>query len=172
VNFLNVGPLELTVILIIAIFLIGPKRMIEVSRTIARLARQLRKYSADFTSTLQAEVAATERAAGESPQEVIQSITEPFTTLQAELRATEHETRQALTSLVGGAAEPIQNELGATEHETRQALTSLVGGAAEPIQNEPGATEHETRQALDKAGQDGTNDPSTSSGRDEPTQEN
>ncbi len=125
-NFLNVGPLELTVILVIAILLIGPKRMIEVSRTIGRLTRQLRQYSANFTSTLQAEVAATEHAAGESPKDVIKSITEPFTALQAEFGAMERETRKALTTIVESTAEPIQDELGAMEQDTRQALDNAA----------------------------------------------
>ncbi len=125
-NFLNVGPLELTVILVIAILLIGPKRMIQVSRTIGRLTRQLRRYSADFTATLQTEVAATERAAGESPKDVIKSIAEPFTALQAEFGAMQRETRQALTTIVEGTAEPIQDELEAMEQDTRQALETAA----------------------------------------------
>ncbi len=60
-NFLNVGSWELMVILAIAILLIGPERMVEMSRSFGRLSRQLRKMSSEFTSTIQAEMAATER---------------------------------------------------------------------------------------------------------------
>jgi len=128
VNFLNVGPWELTVILIIAILLVGPRRMVEIGRTIGRVTRQLRRFSNEFTSTLQAEVMATEHAAtaGESPQDIIKSITEPFTGLQAELQATERETRQALENLIDSTAEPIQDELQAVERETRQALENAA----------------------------------------------
>ena len=127
-NFLNVGPWELTVILIIAILLVGPRRMVEIGRTIGRVTRQLRRFSNEFTSTLQAEVMATEHAAtaGESPQDIIKSITEPFTGLQAELQATERETRQALENLIDSTAEPIQDELQAVERETRQALENAA----------------------------------------------
>jgi len=126
VNFLNVGPLELTVILIIAILLVGPKRMVEIARAIGRMTQQLRRYSANFSSALQAEVTATKRAAGESPQDIIRSITEPFTSLQADLQATERETRQVLTDMIKGTAQPIQNELDAMESETRQALDNIT----------------------------------------------
>jgi len=126
VNFLNVGPLELTVIVIIAIMLVGPKRMIEIARSIGRMTQQLRRYSANFSTALQAEVTATERAAGESPQDIIKSITEPFTSLQADLQATERETRQVLTDMIKGTAQPIQNELDAMESETRQALDNIT----------------------------------------------
>jgi len=136
VNFLNVGPWELTVILIIAILLVGPRRMVEIGRTIGRVTRQLRRFSNEFNSTLQAEVMATEHAATagespqdiikESPQDIIKSITEPFTGLQAELQATERETRQALENLIDSTAEPIQDELQAVERETRQALENAA----------------------------------------------
>ena len=44
-NFLNVGPWEVTVILIIAILVVGPKRMVEVGRSIGRAASQMRRLS-------------------------------------------------------------------------------------------------------------------------------
>lgn len=135
-NFLNVGPWELTVILIIAILLVGPRRMVEIARTIGRVTRQLRRFSSEFTSNLQAEVMATERAAtaGEPPQDIIKSITEPFTGLQAELQATERETRHALENLIEGTAEPIQDELQTLERETRQALANA---AQDDTDNDP-----------------------------------
>ena len=60
-NFLNVGTWELMVILAIAILVVGPERMVEMARTFGRLSRQLRKMSSEFTSTIQSEMAATER---------------------------------------------------------------------------------------------------------------
>ncbi|MEE8392111.1 MAG: twin-arginine translocase TatA/TatE family subunit [Anaerolineae bacterium] len=130
---MNVGPWELTVILIIAILLVGPKRMVEIARTIARVTNRLRQFSNEFTATLQAEVAATERAAGESPQNIVKSITEPFAGIQADLQATEREARQALESIIEGK-ESIQDELEATAHETRQALEDM---SQNNINNDP-----------------------------------
>jgi sec-independent protein translocase protein TatA len=66
VDFLNVGPWELIVVLIIAILVAGPQRMLEIARTLGRVSRQLRDMSREFTTALQAEMQAAEKEAGES----------------------------------------------------------------------------------------------------------
>jgi len=71
VNFLNVGPWELTVILIIAILLIGPKRMMELARAIGRVTSQLRKLSNEFTASIQAELQATERETRQVLEDIV-----------------------------------------------------------------------------------------------------
>lgn len=65
-EFLNVGPWELIVVLIIAILVAGPQRMVEIARTLGRVSRQLRSLSGDFTTALQREIQAVE-------DEVVQS---------------------------------------------------------------------------------------------------
>jgi Sec-independent protein translocase protein TatA len=125
VNFLNIGPLELTVILIIAILTIGPKRMVEVTRAISRAVAQLRRYSSEFASSLQAEVMAAEREEGEPPQDIVKSLTEPIESVQAELQAAARETRRAVENIIEGQTEPIESvqaELQAVARETRQTL--------------------------------------------------
>ena len=127
-NLLNVGPWELTVILIIAILVVGPKRMVEIARTIGRVTNQLRRLSAEFTSSLQSEIMAAEREAKQVRDDTVESLTsltEPFVSLQAELQATEHETRQALESIATGRPEPVEStqaETQATAPETDPAL--------------------------------------------------
>ncbi len=140
-NFMNVGPLELTVILVIAILTIGPKRMVEVMRSISRVAAQLRRFSNQFTSTLQAEVMASERAEGEPPGNAIKSLTEPITSLQAELSAVGRETRQAMKNIIDSEAKPVksvQAELETTAREMTQTggqeKIAQVGGNNSPTQ--------------------------------------
>lgn len=60
----NIGLGELLLILIISILVTGPKRTIEIARTLGRVSRQLRDLSQEFTSALQAEIDATETEAG------------------------------------------------------------------------------------------------------------
>lgn len=60
-SFLNVGAGELAVVLIIAILLVGPQRMVEIARTIGQMTGQLSKLTNEFTATLQSEIQATER---------------------------------------------------------------------------------------------------------------
>lgn len=65
-DFLNVGPWELVLVLIIAILVAGPKRMVEIARTLGQYSRQLRDLSREFTTALQAEIQATEEEAGKT----------------------------------------------------------------------------------------------------------
>ena len=75
-NFLNVGPWELTVVVMIAILMIGPQRMVDLARTIRRYATQLRKLSGEFTSVLQTEIQATEQGARKVLGEMRQVVEE------------------------------------------------------------------------------------------------
>ena len=63
-DFLNVGPWELIVVLIIAILVAGPQRMVEIARTLGRVSRQLRNLSREFTTALQSEIQAADKEAG------------------------------------------------------------------------------------------------------------
>ena len=82
-NFLNVGPWEVTVILIIAILVVGPKRMVEVGRSIGRTARQMRRLSGEFLGTLQAEIDATQQEARQALEGIVETGEESVAELQA-----------------------------------------------------------------------------------------
>jgi len=145
VNFLNVGPWELTLIIIIAILVVGPKRMVEVTRVLGRTMAQLRRFSNEFLLTLQTEVNQSSHPSA-APTDVVGSIAEPIIGVQRELMAIGRETQQALQNIVsgeGGGAEAsaqvadIQAGLMATASETRQALAGIEG-------SKEGAGEEET----------------------------
>jgi Sec-independent protein translocase protein TatA len=70
VNFLNVGPWELVVVLIITILVAGPQRMIEIARTLGRVSRQLSSLSREFTTALQAEIQAAEKEGEQLSQDL------------------------------------------------------------------------------------------------------
>ena len=67
----NVGPMELIVILLVALLVVGPRRLPEVGRTIGRSLRELRRASEEvrysFEANLDEEpsVEAEEHPAGE-----------------------------------------------------------------------------------------------------------
>jgi Sec-independent protein translocase protein TatA len=173
VNFLNVGPMELMTILIIAILVVGPKRMVEVVQTIRRFAGQLRSLSGEFTSLIQNEVQAAERrgdqsaadAAGDQGatqdvaqgtggdlQDIIREGVAPIASIQAELLATAQETRQAfedivakdLVSIASIPAE-LQTELEDAAQQTRRALETPIENTAEKdkAKDEPAGNESE-----------------------------
>jgi sec-independent protein translocase protein TatA len=49
---LNIGPQELILVLIIALVVVGPKRLPELGRTIGRGMREFRKMQSDVRDTL------------------------------------------------------------------------------------------------------------------------
>lgn len=55
-EFFNVGPAELILVLVIAILVAGPERMVEIARKLGHFSRQMRELSREFTTALQAEV--------------------------------------------------------------------------------------------------------------------
>lgn len=65
-DFLNVGPWELVLVLIVAILVAGPKRMVEIARDLGRFSRQLRDMSREFTTALQAEIHAADEEVGQA----------------------------------------------------------------------------------------------------------
>ena len=120
-NFLNIGPWELMVILIIAILLVGPRRVVEIARAIGRVTAQMRKLSGEFMGTI-----------------------------QAELRATEQETRQALDSVVGEARRPVISvpaEIQAAERETHQALEEILEGVGDLVKGKRSVKEGKDGEA-------------------------
>jgi len=129
VNFLNVGPWELMVLLIIAILLLGPRRMVELARTIGNVASQMRQLSNEFLGTIQAELRATEHETHQTLENIAKGETEPVASIRAEIEATEHETRQALEDIAKGETEPVASIRAAledTERETRQVLEDTI----------------------------------------------
>ena len=55
-DFMAVGTSEILMILLVAILVVGPNRIVEVARTIGKVMRNLRKASFDLTSTITKEL--------------------------------------------------------------------------------------------------------------------
>lgn len=55
-DFLGIGLPELIVILVVAVIVVGPKRLPEVAVQIARVIRQLRGYATDVTAQMRSEL--------------------------------------------------------------------------------------------------------------------
>jgi TatA/E family protein of Tat protein translocase len=66
----NVGPLELVIVLVIALLVIGPKRLPEMGNSLGKTIREFRKASSDVTEAVSLEPdskpAAQQAAAGSS----------------------------------------------------------------------------------------------------------
>ncbi len=115
----NVGVGELIVILIISILVVGPKRTVEIARTLGRISRQLRDLSREFTNALQAEIDATESETGDIGAElrhVADELRVVFTGAEEEMGAVEQE-----------AAE-IEADLGRVGRDTYGTLVRAARG--------------------------------------------
>ncbi len=149
-NFLNIGPWELMVILAIAILLVGPKRVVEVARTIGRVTSQMRKLSGEFMGTIQAEL----QEAEQETRQALESVGESGAIISAEIQGTEQETRQTLESVGENEQQvttSIKGELQAVERETHQLLEEIGGNFAGIIKGEQGAKKEQDEE---KAGRE------------------
>ena len=57
-NFLNIGTAELMLILLIALIVVGPRRLPELGRNLGKIMNDLRKISQEFTTDLTRELEA------------------------------------------------------------------------------------------------------------------
>jgi TatA/E family protein of Tat protein translocase len=70
VNFLGIGPMELLLILIIALIIFGPGRLPEIGAALGRSIREFREMSQDLTTELGKELqAAAEATKGQDKAE-------------------------------------------------------------------------------------------------------
>ncbi len=133
----NVGVGELIVILIISILVVGPKRTVEIARTLGRISRQLRDLSREFTNALQAEIDATESETGDIGAElrhVADELRVVFTGAEEEIDAVEREAAEIEADL-GRVARDAHGTLakvgrGGPDHGSRYGAPVPTGAPA------------------------------------------
>ena len=67
-SFFDIGPLELLLILVIALIIWGPGRIPEIARTLGRTVRALRKATSDLTTAVTRELNAEEKDRPSQPE--------------------------------------------------------------------------------------------------------
>lgn len=104
-DFLGIGPLELIVILVIALIVVGPDKLPEIARSIGKTARQIRAISSTFTSEWQRELTAATQdiRVDELKQTLVEPLSDASTGVQQVLDST---ARSVSTSVAGGMAPP------------------------------------------------------------------
>lgn len=128
----NIGLGELLVIMIISILVVGPKRTIEIARSLGRISRQLRDLSGEFTNALQAEIDATESQTGDIGAElrhVADELRGAFTGAEEEIEAVERGAAQMEADL-GRVAREAQGTLAGA----RPKRASLPTGGPEGVE--------------------------------------
>lgn len=130
-DFLNVGPWELVLVLIIAILVAGPQRMVEIARTLGSVSRQLRDLSREFTAALQAEIEATEAEASKTGAE-LREVRKGLEDALSDTPATESESS-------GDEQAPVSPPAQAEIQEGEAASPAEAGESEDaPAQSSPG----------------------------------
>ena len=60
-GFLDIGPLEVLLILVIALLIWGPERIVEIGQTLGKIVRTLKKASFDLTTAVTKELNTEEK---------------------------------------------------------------------------------------------------------------
>ena len=66
-DFMSIGAQEILMILLVAIIIVGPNRIVEIGRTIGRITRSIKKASIDFSSAVSKEMELEEKDKQKSP---------------------------------------------------------------------------------------------------------
>ena len=74
---LNIGPMELMVILLVALIVVGPQRLPEVGRSVAKALRELRRQTDEVRSTFEATINAEDDDEDEPAQPALPEEGEP-----------------------------------------------------------------------------------------------
>ncbi len=98
-DFLGIGLPEIVLVLIIAVIVVGPKRLPEVAVHLARVIRQLRGYATDVTAQMRTEIDELTREyeqVRKEMQEFRDSATKDFNSITGEVSRTAREIDRAV----------------------------------------------------------------------------
>ena len=114
-NFFNIGTAELLLIFVIALIVVGPRRLPEVAQSLGKIVRDIRKMSQEFTVDIMREVNApadgkeneTKRIADQSVSDKpIQSLGE----IVSDVRKMSQELTEEITRELSVSLDPKENE--------------------------------------------------------------
>jgi sec-independent protein translocase protein TatB len=145
--FSNIGITELIVILLLALLVVGPERLPEMARQLAKILRDVRKAYENLTSDLGPEIASIQQTTQELresvesvrsiPQHVVQSVTEA-----ADLEAAIGDLKDVTDSVgqVGqtltGAGQVVKDPVNAAIGAAQSALLPSASPGGETVKEE------------------------------------
>lgn len=127
---IGVGPVQLMVILVVAFFVLGPERLPEVARTLARAVRTLRSYAADVQDQFEGEMGGL--------REEFTSIQRDLSSMQGSLRGGLAEIDSSLRSVAG----EVNSAVSETVVSFEQARDARLNGAGAEPSPTPGSIEY------------------------------
>jgi sec-independent protein translocase protein TatB len=108
---LNVGPLELLVVLAVALIVVGPERLPELARSVGRVLRQFREVQDEVRNMVSSGVDDDIRDAAAEFRKVTGSITRA-TDVKGAVRRVERDIREATVSSPKRSASAAADEAG------------------------------------------------------------
>lgn len=115
-NFFGIGPLELTLVIVVAVIVLGPERIPEVAVQIAKAVKFLRGYATSATSQMRAE---------------LDELTREYEDVRRELQEFKQSVRKDVTSMA--------NQVSKTLLEEPALKDPIIEPGGEPPPNEPTA---------------------------------
>lgn len=161
--FSNIGITELVVILLLALLVVGPERLPEMGRKLAKILRDVRKMYENLTSELGPELMTIQETTREI-RESVQSVTSiPQDTVQSLVKAADLEDTIAdlkgvtgslddVSQTLSGAGKMIKDPVGAAANAARETLMPSAPPApdgAEEKALQPESTADEPESAME-----------------------
>jgi sec-independent protein translocase protein TatB len=123
-NFLNIGTGELLLVFVIALIVVGPRRLPEIVRNLGKIMNDLRKMSQELTTQITQELEAPAKELAEVKRELEAPIKELGEITQGlEAPAKESEAK-------GEAKDQVKGETDETEDEAREVADQSVSEEA------------------------------------------
>ena len=94
-NFFGIGPLELTLVIVVAVIVLGPERIPEVAVQIAKAVKFLRGYATSATSQMRAE---------------LDELTKEYEDVRRELQEFKQSVRKDVTSMTDQVQKALLDE--------------------------------------------------------------
>ncbi len=116
-DFLGIGPPEIILVLIIAIIVVGPKRLPEVAVHLARAIRRLRGYATDVTAQMRSE---------------IDELTREYEQIRKELQ----EFRESTSKDIDSATREVGHTVREVDRTVREA-PAIIESSTEPEPKKP-----------------------------------
>ena len=60
-DFMSIGSSEILMIILVAVLVVGPNRIVEIARTIGRITRTIKKTTAELTTSVTREIELEEK---------------------------------------------------------------------------------------------------------------
>ncbi len=106
-DFFDIGPAEILLILIVALLLFGPQKVPEIARTLGKAINSFKKSAAEFTTEVTKEIDAVNKAAADATAQVNKEIGSLNQSMAAATQQVNQEINSLSNPVSTGNTEPV-----------------------------------------------------------------